>query len=94
MKFEYNPAKSKTNAEKHGLSLEDAAGLWQIPSVEIEARTTGEPRFMLIAKLNNKFYSCIFTKRGETIRLISARRSREDEEKTYHEHIGNKENKS
>ena len=87
MKFEYDPQKSLANLQKHGVSLEEAVQLWSVVAVEIGARTSDEPRFMIIGKLGGKFHSCIFTKRGEMIRLISARRSRKEEEKIYHEHI-------
>lgn len=87
MEFEFDPKKSKTNKEKHGLSLQDAQVLWNVPHVQLEARTTDEPRFMLIGEIKGKCYSCIYTTRGQKIRLISARRSRTSEEKIYHEHI-------
>ncbi len=74
MKFEYDKNKSIINKEKHGISLE-------------EAKTIDEPRFMIIGKINGKFYSCIYTMRKEVIRLISARRSRKSEEEIYHENI-------
>ena len=86
MKFEYDPQKSRLNLEKHGISLAQAAQLWTVSAVEVEARTLDEPRFIMIGRLEGKLYSCIFTKRGDVIRLISARRSREKEEKIYHEH--------
>ncbi len=89
MKFEFDPIKSEANKVKHGLSLECACELWHGISVELQAKTVGEPRSMLIGKMNEKLYSCIFTKRGSTIRLISARRSRKSEEKIYYEHIKN-----
>lgn len=87
MKFTYDDKKSIINQSKHGISLEEAKKLWLVPSMEIEARTIDEPRFMIIGKLNGKFYSCIYTVRGEVIRLISARRSRKIEEEIYYEHI-------
>lgn len=85
MVFEYDKNKSLIKLAKHGLSLEDASALWAGPAVEVEAKTVGEPRCMIIGKLRDKFYSCIYTKRGNSIRLISARRSRQSEEKLYHE---------
>jgi uncharacterized DUF497 family protein len=87
MKFEFDHNKSQMNTAKHGISLEDAKKLWFVPGVEIEARTQGESRFMLVGQIKEKCYSCIFTKRGETIRLISARRSRKSEEDLYYDHI-------
>jgi len=87
MKFAYDKNKSETNKIKHGISLEDAKELWLVPAVEIEAKTVDEPRFMIIGKLNGKFYSCVYTLRNDVIRLISARRSRKTEEEIYYENI-------
>ena len=87
MKFEYDHQKSVLNKSKHGITLEEAKELWLVPAVEIEARTADEPRFMIIGKVNERFYSCIYTIRGSAIRLISARRSRKSEEKIYHEYL-------
>jgi uncharacterized DUF497 family protein len=87
MKFEHDIKKSLINKTKHGLSLEEARALWLSPFVEIEAKTVGEQRFMVIGKIGEKHYSCIYTTRGSVIRLISARRSRRSEEQIYNEHI-------
>ncbi len=61
MKFDYNIEKSTANKAKHGITLEEAKLLWTIPSVEIKAKTVDEPRFMIIGKVNGRFYSCIYT---------------------------------
>lgn len=90
MEFEYDPNKSKVNKAKHGISLEEAVQLWSVVAVEVQARTVDETRFMTIGKLGDKFYSCIFTKRGNVIRLISARRSRRKEEAIYDAYIEEK----
>lgn len=87
MKFEYDSVKSGTHLKKHGISLEQAKELWQVQSVEVQARTVDEPRCMIIGKLKGKFYSCIFTTRGEVTRIISARRSRASEEVLYNETV-------
>jgi uncharacterized DUF497 family protein len=88
MKFEYDPNKSAINMQKHGVSFEEAKLLWTVPHIEIAAKTVDEPRFMIIGKLKNNFYSCVYTTRGANIiRLISARRSRKSEEVIYHDYI-------
>ncbi|OGW82099.1 MAG: hypothetical protein A3C47_07285 [Omnitrophica bacterium RIFCSPHIGHO2_02_FULL_51_18] len=85
MKFEYDQAKSEANVVKHGISLEEAKVLWSMPeSVEIKARSIGEERLMIINRLEGKFYSCVFTRRGEAVRLISFRRSRKYEEELFY----------
>jgi uncharacterized protein len=84
MDFEFDPHKSATNTEKHGISFAEAQKLWEDRDrLLIPARTQNEPRFMLIGKIGQKHWSVIFTYRGETIRIISARRAREEEVNAY-----------
>ncbi len=84
MVFEYDPNKSAENKRKHGIDFEDAQRLWADPGVmEIPARTSDEPRWLLNGKIDEKHWSAIITKRGENIRLISVRRSRDEEVALY-----------
>lgn len=86
-RFEYDTAKSAANRSKHGISLEQAQQLWGGPSVTVAARSIDEERWMIIGRIESRLYSCVYTERGNVIRLISARRSRENEERIYHEQI-------
>jgi len=84
MRFEYDPEKSAQNKAKHGIDFEEAQSLWLDPMlVEIPARTSDEPRWLLIGKIGEKHWSAIITRRGENIRLISVRRSRPEEVTIY-----------
>jgi uncharacterized protein len=82
--FEYDRDKSAANKDKHGLDLEEAQELWRDPDLlEISARTTDEPRWLVIGKLGGKHWSAVITRRGDNIRLISVRRSRDEEVELY-----------
>jgi len=84
MVFEYDPQKSTENRRKHGIDFEQAQALWADPQLlEIPARVSDEPRWILIGKIADKNWSAVITRRGENIRLISVRRSREDEVTIY-----------
>jgi uncharacterized protein len=84
MAFEYDPAKGTENKRKHGIDFEDAQRLWADPGiVEIPARTSDELRWLLIGKIDDEHRSAIITRRGENIRLISVRRSRDEEVALY-----------
>jgi uncharacterized protein len=84
MGFEYDPHKSAENNRKHGIDFENAQRLWADPElVEIPARTTDEPRWLLIGKIEEQCWSAIITRRGDNIRLISVRRSRNEEVAFY-----------
>jgi len=86
MKFEYDTNKSKTNKLKHGLDFIEAQIIWEDPDrLLVPARTQGELRFLLIGKIKDKHWSVIFTLRGETVRIISIRRSRKNEVIQYEE---------
>lgn len=87
MEFEFDRAKSEANKRKHGVSLEEATHLWQEAYLEVMARTSDESRLMAIGKIRGKLHACIYTIRGEAIRLISCRRARDKEAQLYHEHF-------
>lgn len=84
MGFEFDSNKSVENKRKHGIDFEEAQQLWTDPQlVEIPARNTDEPRWLLVGKIGEKHWSAIITRRGENIRLISVRRSRDEEVEIY-----------
>ncbi len=86
MDFEFDPCKSESNKEKHGIDFEEAKALWNDPHLlEIEAQTIGESRFLLIGKIADKHWSAVITYRREKIRIISVRRSRKEEVELYEE---------
>jgi uncharacterized protein len=84
MPFEYDPKKSKSNHEKHGIDFAEAQALWMdVDRLEIPAKTLDEPRYLVIGKINDKYWSAIITYRGENVRIISVRRSRDEEIELY-----------
>lgn len=84
MRFEYDPNKSDTNKLKHGIDFDEAQALWgDVDRVEIPARETDEPRFLVIGKIGNKHWSAVVAYRSGNTRLISVRRSRKEEIEIY-----------
>lgn len=84
MEFEYDHAKSAANKVKHGISFDEVRSLWDDSArLQIPARDTDEPRYMVIGLINNKHWSAVMTYRNNRIRLISVRRSRTEEVKLY-----------
>jgi uncharacterized DUF497 family protein len=51
--------------------------------LEIPARTSDEPRFVIIGKIGEKHWSVVITYRQDRIRIISVRRSRKEEVEIY-----------
>jgi len=84
MEFEFDNNKSEENKKRHGIDFVEAQMLWDDPDrIEVPARTIDEPRFIVIARIADKYYSGIITYRGEKIRIISVRRSRREEVEIY-----------
>ena len=84
MEFEYDPEKSLANQNKHGIDFVEAQLLWLDDMLlEIPARTSDEPRKLIIGKIGNKHWSAVVTNRQERIRIISVRRSRKEEVEIY-----------
>ncbi|OQX58297.1 MAG: toxin [Helicobacteraceae bacterium 4484_230] len=87
MKFEYDENKSKINKEKHGIDFVEAQNLWQnenaliIPANIVD----DEIRYALISLFKDKCYVAIYTLREDVYRIISVRRCRKNEEKSYDE---------
>ncbi len=84
MNFEYDPQKSTINFAKHGIDFDMAQDLWcDLGLLEVPAKTIDEPRFLVVGKIGGKYWSAVITYRRETIRLISVRRSRQEEIELY-----------
>jgi len=84
MEFEFDPEKSSSNNKKHGIDFVEAQALRDDPDlIEIPAKTFDEIRLLVIGKISGRHWSGIITHRGEKIRIISVRPSREDEVQIY-----------
>jgi uncharacterized protein len=82
--FEYDPEKSAENKLKQGVDFEEAQALWSDPALlEIPARVVDEPRWVMIGMMNEKHWSAVITRRGGNVRIISVRRSRDEEVEIY-----------
>lgn len=84
MEFEYDPAKSEANKTKHGIDFIEAQAIWEDPDfIEIPAKTSDEPRSLIIGRISDKHWSAVITHRKDKTRIISARRSRQEEINIY-----------
>lgn len=80
MNFEFDPRKSEANKLKHGIDFEEAQRLWNDDDwVDAPVRWTDEPRWISVGVIDGKFWTAVWTKRGEAVRIISVRRARQDE---------------
>lgn len=80
MEFEYDPAKSAVNKDKHGIDFVEAQALWQDDRLaDAPIPSEDEPRFLVIGRLEGKHWTAICTLRGDVVRIISVRRARKVE---------------
>ncbi len=84
MIFEFDSEKSVTNKLKHGIDFREAQELWDdLDYIEIPVTAVDEPRYLVIGKISGKHWSGVVTYRGESVRIISVRRSRKEEVNIY-----------
>jgi len=84
MEFEFDFKKSQSNKKKHGIDFSQAQALWDDSDlIVIPAKTSDEPRFLVIGKILGEHWSVVITYRREKIRIISVRRSRKEEIDIY-----------
>lgn len=84
--FEWDEQKAALNLAKHGVSLADASAVFKDPfafDTEDRSMDYGEIRRRIIGLGNGRFLTVIYTERGETIRLISARKATPAERREY-----------
>ncbi len=81
MYFEWDENKRLRNLEKHGVDFVTAYRLWEAPMVVVQDTrfNYGEPRWIGVGRLEGRVMVVAFTKRAETIRLISYRKANQRE---------------
>ena len=87
MAFEWDPDKAHRNLEKHGISFADAVEVLSDPyALTIEDRTSEEQRHITLGMdAIGRIPVIVYTWRGETIRIISARKATARERAQYEE---------
>ncbi len=87
MNFEWDERKRAVNIAKQGLDFIDAASVFDgRPNLTVRSAHHEEERLLTIAELNARMVTTIWTWREKAIRIISARRSRNEERKAYDTH--------
>lgn len=85
--FEWDPAKAKSNAEKHRVTFEQAASVFADPRAITFAdpdHSHAEERYLTIGKVGSLVILIVsHTDRSGAIRIISARRASRKERQLY-----------
>jgi uncharacterized protein len=90
MRFEWDEQKRLENLRKHGIDFVDAKEIWQGTVLEVPSaqQAHGEQRYIAYGVLDGRIIAVVFTWRGESRRLISARRARSYERQHYQDIFG------
>ncbi|MDP9469848.1 MAG: BrnT family toxin [Chloroflexota bacterium] len=84
MDFEWDDAKRQANLAKHRVDFVDVQELFDgRPVFTAVSQHPDEQRFVTTGILDGRFYTVVWTWRGDSIRLISARRARDAEQRHY-----------
>ena len=85
MRFEWNEAKRRSNIEKHAIDFRDVAAVFDGRLVmSRQSSRDREERFVTVGAISGRIVAVVWTWRGENcIRIISARRARDAEERHY-----------
>ncbi len=86
--FEWDPEKESLNVEKHRFDFTTASQIWDGPLVENvdERRDYGEIRIIATGMVDGCVL-VVYTRRGETRRIISARKANSREKGLFEEEI-------
>jgi uncharacterized DUF497 family protein len=85
--FEWDDAKAKANLRKHKISFRAASRVFDDPFALIEQALDddyGEDRFRATGLVEGLLITVVYTERGDCIRIISARKANNDEQRAYH----------
>ena len=83
--YEWDPNKSESNVEKHGIDFVAVTRFEWDTSVVRRSDRRGEKRFVAYGYLDDRLHSLAFAMRDDRIRIISFRKADDREERYYAE---------
>ena len=92
MRFEWNQAKSENNIRKHGIDFADVEDMFDNPVLTLSdsRKDYGEERWVAIGRIHGLVCVVTYTeRRGDVIRIISARKATRYEINRYEKRIKN-----
>ena len=87
MRYDWDPAKAAGNLAKHGVAFEAVEAFdWDAAVTRRDPREYGgEARYQSRGPIDGRLHTCVFTMRGETVRVISLWKSNNREIRRYME---------
>ncbi|MDK9721813.1 MAG: BrnT family toxin [Rhodospirillales bacterium] len=83
MLFEWDENKSEANLAKHGIDFILAAQVFENEFLNLPSSHAAEKRWLAVGDVGGKMLTVVYTIRGEALRIISARRARDNEIRAY-----------
>jgi uncharacterized DUF497 family protein len=84
MDFEWSEAKRMAVLEARGLDFIDAEMLFDGRALyTVASPRLAEERWLSVGELNGRLVAVVWTRRSETIRIITMRRARNEEKERY-----------
>jgi uncharacterized DUF497 family protein len=84
MEFEWDETQRDSNLAKHGVDFTLAEMLFDgRPVITAPSPRGTEERYVTTGEIGGRFFTTVWTWRGDAIRLISVRRARNEEEKRH-----------
>jgi len=91
MQIEFDPAKDRANADKHGMSLRAAVGFdWDTALEREDDRFDyGEARFVALGLIGDRVHVLVFTEGSDedAVRAISLRLAEKHEVRFYYDQV-------
>ena len=84
--FEWDDAKAASNLAKHGVRFDYAARVFLDEAVvdfDASRDAEGEARRKAVGQIEGRIFTVVYARRGDAIRIISARRANAMERKAY-----------
>ena len=89
--FEWDEEKAASNRRKHGIDFDEAVEVFYGPRLLRRSDRDKEERWLAIGETEGRVVTVVFTWRGNTLRIISARPAQKNEKRAYHqEKVGRK----
>ena len=89
LSFEWDEGKAKSNLARHGVSFAEATTVFGDPlslTITDPAHSQAEDRWIVLGQSHQrKLLIVVHTERGDSVRIISARRASRRERKSYEE---------
>ena len=89
--FEWDEPKSERCLRERGLGFEGILAAFRDPDRRVEPdlrQSYGEDRMRLYGRVEGRLFVIVYTRRGEAVRIISARKANRRERRRYGENSG------